>query len=215
MGKRLMFGMLLVVGLVAFAAAAPALADTITTLTVTNPGTDDGFGSTFTLTATCDVNTNVCSSVTLTINSAGAQANGYTDISDVAVKIGSSDTLNGTLTASGGTNWQTVTSSLSNGGCTGSNSDGQLCSYVGTNGDFADTGGTLTWTWTNVSVSGPLSIGHVGYKYDTSDTLGNGLIVSIDYSGTSVPEPSSASMLGLGLVGLLGLALARRHAILS
>lgn len=211
MSKRLMFSALVVAGLMAFSAAAPAFADTITTLSVTNPGSNDGFGSTYTLTATCDVNTNVCSSVTLTINSAGADSNGYTDISDVAFKIGTTDLLGTTSTLSAPTSgWKTTTSSLSNGGCAGSNSDGQLCSYA--SGDFADTGGTLTWTWTNVDVTGTLAIGHVGYKYDTSDTLGNGLIVSIDYGGTTVPEPSSASMLGLGLIGLLGLGFARRYA---
>ncbi|MDE3169829.1 MAG: PEP-CTERM sorting domain-containing protein [Acidobacteriota bacterium] len=207
MGKRIMFKVLALAGLLAFAAAAPALADTITTLSVSNPS--DGFGSSYTLTATCDINTSVCSSVQLAINSTGAT---YGYISDVAFKIGTTDTLTGTLSAPT-SGWLTTTSSLSTSGCTGTNSDGQLCSYA--TGNFAATGGTLTWTWTNVAVSGTISIAHVGYKYDASNTLGSGLIVSDDYPATSAPEPSSVSMMLFGLVGLFGLAFARRHATLS
>ena len=50
-------------------------------------------------------------------------------------------------------------------------------------------------------VTGDLTIGHVGYKYDTSDTLGKGLLVSDDYT-TSVPEPEALSLLAIGLFGL-------------
>lgn len=207
MGKRFIFKILVVSGLLASAAAAPALADTYTNLSVSNA--NDGFGSSYTLTATCDLNTNVCGSVTLAINTTGAN---YGYISDVAFKIGTTDTLTGTLSAPT-SGWLTTTSSLSNSGCSGTNSDGQLCSYA--TGNFAATGGTLTWTWTNVAISGPISIAHVGYKYDRTTTLGNGLIVSVDYGTTSAPEPSSVSMLGLGLAGLIGLAFARRRATLS
>lgn len=168
--------------------SAPVFADSIS---VSN--SNDGFGSSYTLTALCSGN--VCD-VTLNINSTGAK---YSDISNVAFKIGSKDSLTGTLTAPTD-DWATYLSSLSNKGCGGKNSDGQICSAA--NGDFADTGGMLTWTWTGVQVTGDLSIGHVGYKYETSDTMGNGLIVSDDYP-RRVPEPHTLSLLAIGLLGLV------------
>ncbi|GEM_PF-6703312 len=207
MRKRLMLRMLVFAGLLASAAALPALGDTITTLSVSNA--NDGFGSSYTLTATCDVNTSVCSTVTLSIDATSATE---PDINAVAFKIGTTDILSGTLTAPT-SGWSTTTGSVNSaGGTCGTNGDGQLCSYA--TGDFADTGGLLTWTWTNVDVTGTLSIGHVGYKYDSGDTISKGTIVSNDY-GTSVPEPSSISLLGFGLMGLIGLGYARRHAISS
>ena len=175
------------------------LADTIS---VTN--SNDGFGSSYTLTADCTGN--LCN-VTLQINASKAA---YTDISNVDFKIGTTDTLTGTGSLTAPTaDWSTVTSSLSSGGCKGSNSDGQICSTA--TGDFADTaGGMLTWTWTGVQVTGDLAIGHVGYKYDTSDTLGEGLIVSNDYpTNVTVPEPDT---LGLLTIGILGLVVVRKLA---
>src|SRR6516225_6367053 len=123
----------------------------------------------------------------------------YTDISNVDFKIGTTDTLTGTLSAPTA-GWSTITSSLSSSGCKGSNGDGQICSSA--TGDFADTGGMLTWTWTDVQVTGDLTIDHVGYKYDASDTLGEGLIVSNDYP-TNVPEPNSLGLLTIGILGLV------------
>ena len=173
--------------------SSPVFADTIS---VSNP--NDGFGSSYTLTAVCSGN--ACD-VTLKIDTSSVGA-AYTDISNVDFKIGTTDTLAGTLSAPTA-GWSTITSSLSSGGCKGSNSDGQLCSSA--TGDFADTGGTLTWTWTDVQVTGDLTIGHVGYKYDTSDTLGEGLIVSNDYrtNVTNVPEPNTLGLLTIGILGLV------------
>jgi PEP-CTERM motif len=188
MTKPLGLGSLLLLAGALLLCGAPTLADSIS---VSNA--NDGFGSSYTLTANCTGN--VCD-VTLSIDTTGAT---NTDISNVAFKIGTTDLLTGTLTAPTADSWSTITSSLSSGGCLGGNSDGQICSSA--TGDFADTGGTLTWTWTNVQVTGDLTIGHVGYKYDTSDTLGKGLIVSDNYP-TSVPEPSALSLLAIGLLGL-------------
>ena len=145
------------------------------------------------MTAACTGN--LCN-VTLQINASSAA---YTDISNVDFKIGTTDTLTGTLSAPTAS-WSTITSSLSSSGCKGSNGDGQICSSA--TGDFADTGGMLTWTWTDVQVTGDLTIDHVGYKYDASDTLGEGLIVSNDYP-TNVPEPNSLGLLTIGILGLV------------
>ena len=170
--------------------SSPVFADTIS---VSNP--NDGFGSSYTLTAVC--NGNLCD-VTLKINTSSVGP-AYTDISNVDFKIGTTDSLAGTLSAPTA-GWSTITSSLSSGGCKGSNSDGQVCSSA--TGDFADTGGMLTWTWTDVQVTGDLTIGHVGYKYDTSDSLREGLIVSNDYP-TNVPEPNTLGHLTIGILGLV------------
>jgi hypothetical protein len=190
LGSLLLFGAFLLSG-------STVLADTIS---VSNP--NDGFGSSYTLTAVCSGN--LCN-VTLKIDASSVGA-AYTDISNVDFKIGTTDTLTGTLSAPT-SGWSTITSSLSSGGCKGSNNDGQVCSSA--TADFADTGGMLTWTWTDVQVTGDLAIGHVGYKYDTSDTLGRGLIVSDDYrTNVSVPEPGT---LGLLTIGILGLVVVRKQ----
>ena len=168
----------------------------------------DGFGSTFTLTSNCGAS-NDCA-VTLAINTAGVSAS-LTDISAVAFKIGSTDTFGGILTPPNGT-WNTSNDSLSNGGC-GSNGDNQICSEAATTSDYAATGGILplTWTWTDVQVDQDV-INHVGYKYNNAGGTLNGHIVSIDDSNTTpMPEPTSLSLLFLGLMGAAGLTRLRRQ----
>jgi len=195
--KRLSVRCLLLLVVAILSTSAPVLADT---MSVSN--SSDGFGSSYKLTAACIGS--LCN-VTLSIDTKNAK---YPDISSVAFKIGSKDLLTGTLSAPTGDPWSTNLSSLnSNLGCTGKNGDSQICSYA--TGDFAETGGLLTWNWTGVRVtSGDLSIGHVGYKYETSDSWGRGLIVSDDYSSSSpVPEPRTLSLL---VVGILALVLSRK-----
>lgn len=83
-----------IAGIIAFAFLllnlSPSNADTIS---VTQPGATDGFGSTYMLSANCAGS--VCN-VTLTIDSTGATK---PDISAVDFKIGSSDTFSGTVIA--------------------------------------------------------------------------------------------------------------------
>jgi len=169
------------------------------TISVTQPGATDGFGSTYMLSANCTGS--VCN-VTLTIDSTHAT---NPDISAVDFKIGSSDTFSGTVAAPNGT-WNTSSGSLGNGGC-GNNSGGFICSQAASTSSFAATGGILTWSWTGVDVTGDLTINHVGYKYDNGTGTLNGMIVSDSTfggggGGTSVPEPGVLQLLGVGLVGL-------------
>jgi hypothetical protein len=169
------------------------------TISVTQPGATDGFGSTYMLSANCTGS--VCN-VTLTIDSTHAT---NPDISAVDFKIGSSDTFSGTVAAPSGT-WNTSSGSLGNGGC-GNNSGGFICSQAASTSSFAATGGILTWSWTGVDVTGDLTINHVGYKYDNGTGTLNGMIVSDSTfggggGGTSVPEPGVLQLLGVGLVGL-------------
>jgi hypothetical protein len=169
------------------------------TISVTQPGATDGFGSTYMLSANCTGS--VCN-VTLTIDSTHAT---NPDISAVDFKIGSSDIFSGTVAAPNGT-WNTSSGSLGNGGC-GNNSGGFICSQAASTSSFAATGGILTWSWTGVDVTGDLTINHVGYKYDNGTGTLNGMIVSDSTfggggGGTSVPEPGVLQLLGVGLVGL-------------
>jgi hypothetical protein len=191
-----------IAGIIAFAFlvlnVSPSLADTIS---VTQPGATDGFGSTYMLSANCTGS--VCN-VTLTIDSTNAT---NPDISAVDFKIGSSDTFGGTVVPPNGT-WNTSSGSLGNGGC-GNNSGGFICSQAASTSSFAATCGILTWSWTGVDVTGDVTVNHVGYKYDNGTGTLNGMIVSDSTfgsgsggGGTSVPEPGVLQLLGVGLAGL-------------
>jgi hypothetical protein len=191
-----------------------AMADTVTS--------GDGFGGTFTLTTfnctstTCDVK--------LTINTAGSTE---PFIDAVAFKLGSGSDTTGTLilAPSGAINWDGTFAPLNSGStpsCGGPGMDKQVCYFDDGNllGDPQQigvaTGGTLVWEWTGVGFgTGGSDIAHVGYQYNTGPgTDFNGLIVSCSFTndvstdcgGTSVPEPSSLSMLGAGLLALCGFA---------
>src|SRR5258708_1354615 len=200
-----------VLGLLAFALSlgnAPARADSASVSNV-----NDGFGSTFSLSAVC--NSGNCT-VMLTINTTSATE--YSDINAVNFKIGSKDTFSGSLTLNptGGT-WSSTTGSLnSNSNTCGGNAGGFICSQAVTpiSSNEAATraasgGTTLSWKWTNVQYSGPLTISHIGYEYNNSTGTKDGLIVSYPFA-KSLPEPTSICLMLVGLVGLAAAVRRRR-----
>jgi hypothetical protein len=211
MFKRLCLGCL-VLAACALSLSGVAFADT-----VSNP--NDGFGSSYTLTDTCN-GSDLCT-VTLAINSTGAT---LSHIDAVAFKIGTTDifTVGGTLSAPIGSTWTVKNGSLNSGGSgpCGTNGNGQSCTFASSPSYGATTGGLLTWTWTGVQVDAT-NIGHVGYQYNNggSGPIYQGKIISCDYNndvssncanspGTpppSVSEPGAMALLGAGFIGLAGL----------
>ena len=198
----------LALAIVALCYSAPAMADTMGTLTLSNCGDPSSGcpGATYSF----DV-TSTSATLTITING------GLNSTNDnlTAVNLGFTTSNNilsmGTFTTSAGGTWTTTTGSLSSGGSCGGNSGAFVCASVSPLGAVTLTSGeTLTFTW-NYTLSDPSAIFsagdvHIGAEYGPNGGSNyKGLIVS-ETIGTAVPEPGSLTLLGAGLLALCALA---------
>jgi len=189
--------------------SAPAYADTIGVLNLTNCGTLGTGCPTATYTFTIGTTSATLSIVVtggVVPGVIGPPAKGNSTFQGVDLGFTPSNNitgLSGTTTATG--SWTFVTGSLSNNSC-GGNSGAAVCSFYATAAaGFAYTvGTTYSWTWNYnaISPSDIASVGlvHIGANYGPKD----GQIVSATGAVSPIPEPSSLALFGTGLAGVAG-----------
>lgn len=193
---------LLVVGGFAIAMAfstGVAHADPMTITGTTNGSSCSGcVPATYTLTVEGDFTTGTNLTVTLTINFTGSATPGTNNyISAVAFKLGGNAISSGDASFDS-TTWSTLVGGLSNGNCSGSGG-GFICSEG--SAEITNSTTSMTWTWNNVDLGGPVSTNPADWSIKVNYDPASGLLIS---ENTSVPEPGTLVLLGIGLVPLLG-----------
>lgn len=140
-----------------------------------------------------------------TLVTSGKQENNYISGIDLGFTTGSNVTSITNISAPGSDTWTTMVGSLNNNGC-GVNSGAFVCLSAPT-GALITAGNSYTWMWnftlqdyTNVFPEGNV---HIGANYNPA----MGEIVSCTAAGScvSVPEPGTLSLLGAGLLFLIGI----------
>lgn len=195
-----LFGLVLV-------CSAPAKADTIGSLTLTNCGDANSGcpGATYSF----DI-TSTSATLTITINGGLNSTNGNLTAVDLGFTNSNNTITMGSFTTSAAGTWTPTTGSLSSGGSCGVNQGAFVCASVLPLGAVTLTSPEiLTFTW-NYTLLNPNAIFdtadvHIGAEYGPNSGNFQGLIVS-ETGATSVPEPGSLSMLAVGLLALGGLA---------
>jgi hypothetical protein len=129
-------------------------------------------------------------------------------IDEVAVKVSSTVNTAKLVDAPGGVGlWQLVPGGLNANGCSGSGS-GFECSdwIVGSLGGAVIPGPLLTWVF-DIDVSSPLLTGlneaSIKARYVNDANVKVGALVSENITLTTVPEPGTLTLLGLGAVAMV------------
>lgn len=188
--------------------SAPAMADTIGTLILSNCGDPNsgcpGATYTFDITSTSAI-------LKITINGGLNSTNSDLTAVDLGFTNNNNIVTLGTFTTSAAGIWTPTTGSLSSGGSCGVNNGAFVCSSVSPlNAVSLTSGETLMFTW-NYTLSNPNAIFsasdvHIGAEYGPNGgTNYQGLIVSETLGAAAVPEPGSLTLLGAGLLALGGL----------